>query len=118
MKTLNLRICGETYKIYFVIGKYVTNNTLAIEARFIDKNGFEDIYGNVSKNLLISDVIADDEFCPDTDNCSRLIHEMVEQKLIEDTGETLKCDLLRYPKMKLTNKFKEYIKDDHSDNRF
>ena len=110
MKTLKINSYGNNYEIYFQLGKYVNNNTLAIQAICIDEEGFEDYYGTVSVNLEFGRIEADNEFYADTNNTSVLISKMVKAKLIEDLGETCSSGFCIYPKMKTTEKFNEYVK--------
>lgn len=110
MKTLKIGVYGKSYDIYFTVGKYKSNNTLAIDASFTDEDGFEDYYGNVSKNLVNTRLLADNEFYADTNNNFLLIDEMLKKGLIKQTEEYATSGFCKYPLMRLTEKFKEYVK--------
>ena len=111
MKTLKFTLYGKQKEVYFVLDTYAISGDLAILAYNIDENGYDDYYGDVSKALQFGRINGDDEFYADTNNSSSLIEEMLKQGLIKDTDESCSSGFCVYPKMKLTKKFKEYVKE-------
>ena len=111
MKTLEVNCYGNKFDVWFYTNTYANNGTMYIGAMCKDEDGNVDYYGDVSVNLSHGRVDNDNEFYADINNSKELIKTMLEAKLIEDLDETCSSGYCIYPKMKITEKFKEYIEE-------
>ena len=108
MKTLKFKLYNEPMEIYFFTSRYELNNKLFIGARTVED---DDFYGDITVNLPFGFVDNDNEFYADTNNSREIIKAMIEQGLIKETDDSMSSGFCVYPKMILTDEFKEYCKE-------
>ena len=115
MNIFEFKLYGEPCKVYFYTDKYANNDSTFVGAICIDENGEEDYYGNVSINVPFGYLENDNEFYADTNNSSEIVKAMLKEKLIRKTGDTTSSGYCIYPKVKLTKKFWEYVKENENE---
>jgi len=97
----------NNYEIKFETSVYIADGSTYIGALICEDGEVVDYYGDVTTCIPFG---ADDgEIILDTNNCGELIKEMIKQKLIEKTGDTVPSGYCTYPIAKTTEKFKNEL---------
>lgn len=88
VKFYDLEMYGKTYKVYLRKGHYLSNNTIAVEIVAVDSDGFEEIFGSLTRNIACDYRLANDtmQFI-DTNNLGNgIANWLVKNNIAKPTG--------------------------------
>lgn len=88
VKFYNLEMYGEKYKVYLSKGKYLNNNTIAVDIIVVDSDGFEEPFDSLTTNISCEYGLANDttQFI-DANNLGKdILNWLVKNNIAKPTG--------------------------------
>lgn len=108
MKRFEFDLYDELERVSFFLNTY-SNDTTYVGAISFDEEENEDFYGDISVNLPHGTITNEREIYADVNNSQVIINAMLKAGLLEETNESCPSGFVVYPKVKLTDKFYEYV---------
>lgn len=108
MKLFEFNLYDKPYKIFFFLDEYL-HGGLYVGAMYVDEDGNEDFYGDISINIPMCRL--EDKEIVASNDASETVKNMIKAKLLIDTEETVSSGYGIYKKVRLTDKFYEYVKE-------
>lgn len=100
-KPFNVKTYGKEYKIVLTLSTYEFNGATALIAYNCNEKGKKtDLHAVISVNIN-GYCIYKDEIIADTNNCEKLVDELMKNNILTETGETVSSGFCTYPIMKI-----------------